>query len=95
MGNSINLVIDGKEVTVREEMTILEAAKEIGIKVPTLCHNKELIPMGVCRICSVEIEKGGMSRVVVSCGYPVEDGLKVKTRSHKIDKIDSCSESRG
>ena len=87
MGKSINLLIDGNKVIAREGTTILEAAKEAGITIPTLCYNKELIPTGVCRICSVEIERNGVSRVIVSCGYPVEDGLEVKTRSPKIEKI--------
>jgi NADH dehydrogenase/NADH:ubiquinone oxidoreductase subunit G len=84
---SVTLKIDDKTVNAKEEMTILEAAKEADIEIPTLCYHEELEPYGGCRICIVEVEKGGRSSIVASCGYPVEDGLKVKTRSAKIDKM--------
>ena len=83
----MTLQIDGKKVNAREGMTILEAANEAGIKIPTLCYLAELQPYGACRICSVEVEKKGKVRVVASCGYPVEAGLIVRTRSPKIDRI--------
>ena len=68
-------------------MTILEAAKEAGIEIPTLCYHEKLKPYGACRICSVEVERKGRVRIVVSCGYPVEQGLVVRTRSPRIDRI--------
>jgi NADH dehydrogenase/NADH:ubiquinone oxidoreductase subunit G len=84
---SISLEIDGKKVKAEEGTTILEAAKSANIEIPTLCHHQKLAPYGACRICSVEVEKGGSSNVVVACGYPVEDGISVKTRSPRIDRI--------
>jgi bidirectional [NiFe] hydrogenase diaphorase subunit len=87
MGNLISLEIDGKEVKAREGMTVLEAAKEVGIEIPTLCYHEKLEPYGACRICCVEVEKGGRTQVVASCGYPVEEGVKIKTRSERIDQI--------
>ncbi|MEM2337684.1 MAG: 2Fe-2S iron-sulfur cluster-binding protein [Candidatus Bathyarchaeia archaeon] len=83
----VTLNIDGKEVKAKEGMTILEAAKQAGIEIPTLCYDEKLEPYGACRICSVEIEKRGKTQIVASCCYPVEDGLKVKTTSDKIIKI--------
>jgi NADH dehydrogenase/NADH:ubiquinone oxidoreductase subunit G len=68
-------------------MTILEAAKQVGVEIPTLCYHEGLEPYGACRICSVEIEKRGRSRIVAACCYPAEEGLKVITRSPKISKI--------
>jgi len=65
-------------------MTILEAAKSVGINIPTLCYHPALTPFGACRICSVEITQRGRSRIVTSCVYPVEEGLVVKTRSDKV-----------
>jgi bidirectional [NiFe] hydrogenase diaphorase subunit len=70
MEKLITLKIDGKEVKAREGMTVLEAAKEAGIEIPTLCYHKKLEPYGACRICCVEVEKGGKTQVVASCGYP-------------------------
>ena len=84
---SINLEIDGQEVKAEKGITILEAAKSVGIKIPTLCYHKNLAPYGACRMCVVEIIKEGRNHIVASCGYPVEDNLKVKTRSPRIDKI--------
>ena len=82
--SEITLSIDGREVTVEEGTTILEAANSIGIKIPTLCYHPSLSAFGSCRICSVEIESGGRSRIVTSCNYPVEEGLKVQTRSDAV-----------
>lgn len=82
-----NLNIDGKEVKAYDGMTILGAAQSAGISIPKLCHSEKLIPFGGCRLCIVEIESGGWSRLVVSCVYQAEANLKVKTRSEKIDRI--------
>jgi len=84
---TITLQIDGKEVKATKGMTVLESAREAGIEIPTLCYHEKLEPYGVCRICSVEVEKKGKTRVVASCGFPVEQGLVVRTRSPRIDKI--------
>ncbi len=83
----VRLQIDGKEVAASEGMTILEAARNVGIAIPTLCHHDKLEPFGGCRICIVEVEVRGWTKRVVSCVYPVEDNLVVRTRSEKIDKI--------
>jgi NADH dehydrogenase/NADH:ubiquinone oxidoreductase subunit G len=84
---TLTLKIDDKEIEAEENMTILEAAEKQGIKIPTLCHHKSLEPYGACRICSVEIEARGKSRIVAACCYPVKKDLKITTRSPKIDKI--------
>jgi NADH dehydrogenase/NADH:ubiquinone oxidoreductase subunit G len=83
----IRLQIDGKEVVAREGMTVLEAAQSVGIPIPTLCHHPQLEPFGGCRLCIVEAEASGWTRLVVSCVYPVQDNLVVRTRSEKIDRI--------
>ena len=87
MKNVVTLQIDDKEIKAEEGITILEAAKHAGVKIPTLCHYEGLEPYGACRICSVEIEKRGRTQVVASCCYQVEEGLKVKTKSPKIAKM--------
>ena len=85
--SEILLQIDGKEVKAREGMTVLEAAQSAGISIPTLCHHEKLEPYGGCRICIVEVEVRGWTKLVVSCVYPVEQDLVVRTRSEKIDRI--------
>ena len=80
----IALEINGTEVKVEEEITILEAAKNVGIDIPTLCYHPALSPFGACRLCSVEITSRGRSRIVTSCNYPVEEGLVVDTKSPTV-----------
>ncbi len=84
---TVRLKIDGKDVEAREGMTILEAAREAGIHIPTLCYHEKLAPYGACRLCTVEISKGGKTRLVTSCVYNVEEGLEVKTDTPKVQKI--------
>ena len=81
------LQIDGKEVTAREGMTIVEAAKTAGIKIPTLCHHDQLEPYGACRICTVEAEANGRNQLVAACVYPAEKGMVVQTKTEKLAKI--------
>jgi bidirectional [NiFe] hydrogenase diaphorase subunit len=85
--SEISLQIDGRDVQAREGMTVLEAAREAGIPIPTLCLHEALEPFGGCRLCIVEVEVNGWSRIVVSCVYTVADGLIVRTRTDKIDRI--------
>lgn len=85
--SEILLQIDGREVKATEGMTVLEAAQSAGIYIPTLCHHEKLEPYGGCRICIVEVEVRGWTRLVVSCVYPVAQDLIVRTRSEKIDRI--------
>ena len=85
--SEILLQIDDKKVKAAEGMTVLEAAQRAGISIPTLCHHEKLEPFGGCRICIVEVESRGWTKLVVSCVYPVEEKLIVRTRSEKVDGI--------
>jgi NADH dehydrogenase/NADH:ubiquinone oxidoreductase subunit G len=85
--SEISLTIDGKEVAAESGMTLLEAARGAGIRIPTLCHHEQLAPFGGCRLCIVEAESRGRTQLVVSCVYPVEEGLDVRTSSDKVDRI--------
>ncbi len=87
MSKMINLQIDYKNVQAKEGATILEAAEHAGLEIPTLCFYEGLDSYGACRFCSVEIEKKGNLKVVASCCYPVEEGLKVVTKSAKLKKL--------
>ena len=66
----VKLTIDGQEVSVPEGTTILEAARKLGIKIPTLCYHPALSPIGSCRICVVEIE--GVDRPDTASGSGVQ-----------------------
>ena len=85
--SEILLQIDGREVEAREGMTILEAAQDVGIVIPTLCHHEKLEPYGGCRICTVEAEIRGWTNYVAACLYPVEQDLVIRTRSEKVNRI--------
>ena len=78
----VNLKIDGKAVTVDEGTTILEAAKSVGIAIPTLCWLKEVNEIGACRVCVVEIE--GVDRLVAACNTKVQNGMVVFTNSPRV-----------
>ena len=83
----VTLRIDGEEVKATEGATILEVARKIGIKIPTLCYLSSLSPFGSCRVCSVEItDQRGRKKVVTSCNYPVKEGLEVSTKCEKVLK---------
>jgi len=85
--SEIIIQIDGREVAARKGMTVLEAAQKAGISIPTLCHHEKLEPYGGCRLCTVEAETRGRTKLVASCLYPVEKDLIVRTRSEKVDRI--------
>jgi bidirectional [NiFe] hydrogenase diaphorase subunit len=85
--SEIVLQIDGKEVKAQEGMTIVDAAKSVGIEIPTLCHHEKLAPYGACRICTVEAESRGRKQMVAACLYPVEQDLVVQTKTEKVARI--------
>ncbi|MCP4653576.1 MAG: 2Fe-2S iron-sulfur cluster binding domain-containing protein [Candidatus Omnitrophica bacterium] len=82
VSGEVTINIDGVDVTVPAQTTILEAALTIGIRIPTLCHHEDLCLAGVCRICVVEVE--GQRTLQTSCAYPVTEGMKVKTYSPRV-----------
>jgi NADH dehydrogenase/NADH:ubiquinone oxidoreductase 75 kD subunit (chain G) len=80
----VELTINNIKVNAEEGMTILDAAKSVGIHIPTLCHLKNLFPTGACRICSVEVE--GQRGLIPSCAYPVYQGMVVETDSNRVQR---------
>lgn len=83
----VTLTIDNKEVKAEEGMTVLEAARNAGIKIPTLCHHEKLVPYTACRICMVEVESRGRSELDTSCSRPVKDNMVVRTQSEELTEI--------
>jgi bidirectional [NiFe] hydrogenase diaphorase subunit len=80
----VNLTLDGIQVQAPPGQTLLLAAKDHGIDIPTLCYHPELKPEGHCRLCVVEIGEAPRLRMVNSCTYPVEPGLVVQTASDRV-----------
>jgi formate dehydrogenase major subunit len=79
----MNLTIDGMPVSVSAGTTIYDAAKRAGIGIPVLCHHAKLDPVGVCRMCVVDV---GGRVLAASCVRPCEEGMKVETNSPKVEK---------
>lgn len=80
--NTVNIKINGKDLTVPSDYTVLRAAKEANIHIPTLCYLKDLNQIGACRMCVVEIK--GARALQAACVYPVSEGLEVMTNSPKV-----------
>ncbi len=80
----IKLQINGLEVVVEEGTTLLEAARNVGFEIPTLCHLDGLSPYGACRLCVVEIGKDAESKLVSSCTFPAQNGMIVRTASNRV-----------
>jgi NADH dehydrogenase/NADH:ubiquinone oxidoreductase subunit G len=78
----INIKINNMPVQVDDSVTVLEACKSIGIKIPTLCYLKDVNESGACRVCLVEIK--GVKNLVTSCCYPIRDGLEVFTNTERV-----------
>ena len=80
----VNLKINNIPVQVKEGTTILDAAKSVGINIPTLCYLKDINEIGACRVCVVEVK--GARSLVASCVYPVNEGMEVFTNTEKVRK---------
>jgi len=83
----VNIVINGKKVQIDKGNTLMQAAKKMGIHIPSLCYHEKIKPHGACRLCIVEIERKGRSKIVASCAFPAEEGLIVHTESPKVEQI--------
>lgn len=82
---TVRITMDGKWMEVEEGMTILQAGREYGIHIPTMCYMEHLTPYGGCRICVVEIsQNGGKPFIDTACTYEVKDGLVVQTQTPRI-----------
>lgn len=84
MADEITLNIDGQEVTVESDKTLLDAAKQIDVDIPTICWHEATSSNGLCRICVVEVE--GQRVLQPSCIVKAGAGMKVLTRSERVDR---------
>ncbi|MZP44532.1 2Fe-2S iron-sulfur cluster binding domain-containing protein [Heliobacterium gestii] len=80
----VRLEIDGQPVDAEVGATVLDAAREAGIHIPSLCYLREINEIGACRVCLVEVE--GQRALQAACVYPVAEGLKVRTHSPRVRK---------
>ncbi|MGQ8336744.1 NADH-dependent [FeFe] hydrogenase, group A6 [Sunxiuqinia sp. A32] len=82
MATNINISINGASVEIKKGETILDAANQAGINVPTLCYHKDLCVAGNCRVCVVEVI--GQKRLAAACATPCEEGMEILTNSLKV-----------
>ena len=82
--DEIRLIIDGKKIVCPTGYSILEAAKSVGIEIPTLCYLKGLTPTGACGVCAVEIERDGGNVIRRACRYRAKDGMVVYTNTPAV-----------
>ena len=82
MKPTVTLMIDGRRVTVEQGATVLEAARWLGIRIPTMCHVPGIEPACSCFVCAVQIE--GRRVLSPSCGMPVAEGMVVTTDSEDV-----------
>lgn len=78
--SEINMIIDGKEIKAKAGQTILEAADDAGIYIPRLCAQKDLVPHGSCRVCSVKVN----GRYQAACTQPVAEGAVIECESTEV-----------
>ena len=83
----VTLTIDGREIQAEAGKAILEVARDNNIYIPALCYHEGLAAYGACRLCLVEVSRGGRERLVASCLYPVEEGLTVKTNTPRVTNV--------
>jgi len=81
----ITVTINGREIKLEKAVTVLEAARSAGIKIPTLCYHEQLEKYGGCRLCLVEVEK--MPRLQTACTLMVTDGMTVRTETEAIAEV--------
>jgi NADH dehydrogenase/NADH:ubiquinone oxidoreductase subunit G len=82
----ITVQIDGNPIEVEPGTTILDAGKQVGVLVPTLCNHEMIEPYGACRVCSVEIDVGGRKKIVTACNYPIHSEMEVFTNSERASR---------
>lgn len=82
MGNKISITINGQKVDVKHGTSILDAATQAGVIIPTLCYHKDLCIAGNCRVCVVEI--AGQKRLATACATPCESGMEILTNTLKV-----------
>lgn len=81
----VRLTIDGQEVFAVENSTILQAAKSVGVRIPTLCFHDKLKPIGACRLCVVEVD--GSHEAVTACDTQVKEGISVRTQTEALMRL--------
>jgi NADH dehydrogenase/NADH:ubiquinone oxidoreductase subunit G len=81
-----SVFIDGRATLVPAKTGILQAAQAVGVSIPTLCYHPNLPPIGVCRLCVVDVEVGEFHRQLAACQAEVKDGMTVWTATRELER---------
>jgi NADH dehydrogenase/NADH:ubiquinone oxidoreductase subunit G len=83
----VKTIIDGQELQVERDTWALDACRRLGKEIPTLCHHPALEPYGACRLCVVEVRKGGKGPwLATSCDLPIREGLEIRTDTEAVHR---------
>lgn len=83
----IKFKINDTAVEAQPGWTVLETARHYGIDIPTLCYHESVLPSGACRLCVVELKDGDWSKIVISCMYPVAEGINIYTDTERVHNV--------
>lgn len=81
----MEITIDGRKITLEEPVSVLDAARQVGIKIPTLCWHPRVSILGACRLCMIEVE--GINRLLAACTTQASDGMTIITDSPQLKKV--------
>ncbi|NLM83842.1 MAG: FAD-dependent oxidoreductase [Clostridiales bacterium] len=81
--NTLNITINGKPCTAKPGQTILQACRDNGVSIPTLCHDERLRPFGSCLLCRIEVE--GARSTMLACGTEVTEGMVIRTETDAVN----------
>lgn len=81
---ALTIELDGRAVDASWREPVLAVARRLGIEIPTLCHEDYLEPAAACRLCLVEVERRGRTKIVTACNFPVEEGMRIHTQSETV-----------
>jgi len=81
---TVKFTINGVSVEAAQGESVIDVARRYGFDIPSLCHHEAVTPYGACRVCLVEIAKGGRKKLTTCCNYEVLDGIEVTTDSEAI-----------
>src|SRR4030065_1517868 len=80
----VNFTVDGKNISAPKGTMLLEAIRDAGISIPSLCAHESVSRSGAGRLCVVEVKKGNRTKIVTSCLYPVEEGIAGETKNERV-----------
>ncbi len=82
--NEVTITIDGLQITAKEGTTVLQAALDNGLYIPSLCNHPDLVPAGLCRVCIVKMDDW---KIAISCKLPVKEGMVISTEDPEVQQI--------